>query len=195
MLRRRTKRRHGFTLVELMVVVAIMGLLAAVAIPNFIRYQARSRRSEAYANLAGLARAQQSAQAELDVYVDTGLPFPDWDKYPGTPGTIKMPWDADSEAAFHLLGWEPEGQVFYSYASYTSASVAGCGSCDLCFTAVAYGDVDGNDSAQQIQYVHPAEVGDGLTACVEPLDGAGAPVGPDGNPIYDAVAARSNSDF
>ena len=195
MLRRWTKRRRGFTLLELMVTAGIIGLLAAVAIPNFLSYQARSRRSEAFANLAALARAQQTVQAEVNSYVDTGLPFPSWANYPGTPGTIKMPWDAESKAAFGQLGWEPEGQVFYAYASYTSASGQGCGGCDLCFTAVAYGDVDGNNSGQQLQYVHPADVGGTLTACLEPLDSKGAPVGADGQPIYDGVAARSNSDY
>ncbi len=41
------KSENGFTLVELMVVVAIIGLLSAVAIPNFQKYQARSKTSEA----------------------------------------------------------------------------------------------------------------------------------------------------
>ena len=40
-------KEKGFTLVELMVVVAIIGLLSAVAIPNFQKYQARSKTSEA----------------------------------------------------------------------------------------------------------------------------------------------------
>ena len=44
-------QKNGFTLVEIMIVVGIIGLLAAIAIPNFIRYREASRRSVCIANL------------------------------------------------------------------------------------------------------------------------------------------------
>lgn len=62
------KMKKGFTLVELMIVVAIIGILAAIAIPNFIKFQARAKQSEAKTNLKGLFQAEKSYFAEHDTY-------------------------------------------------------------------------------------------------------------------------------
>ncbi|WP_224241528.1 prepilin-type N-terminal cleavage/methylation domain-containing protein [Hyalangium gracile] len=58
-----TRRRHsGFTLIELMIVVAIIGILAAIAIPNFVRFQARARQSEVNTNLKSLFTGLRTQQ-------------------------------------------------------------------------------------------------------------------------------------
>ena len=58
----------GFTLIELMIVVAIIGILAAIAIPNFMSYQCKAKASEAKSNLGNLMTAQEAYRAEYDMY-------------------------------------------------------------------------------------------------------------------------------
>ena len=71
-----SKASHGFTLIELMVVVSIIGVLAAVAVPVFIKYLKQSKTSEAYTQLKVLA--DSAAQYyQVDHYDEEGLPYPE----------------------------------------------------------------------------------------------------------------------
>jgi|ERR1700693_2142835 len=60
--------KKGFTLIELMIVVAIIGILAAIAIPNFLKYQAKSKQSEAKINLKGIFTSETSYFSEANSY-------------------------------------------------------------------------------------------------------------------------------
>jgi len=62
------RSQKGFTLVELMIVVAIIGILAAVAIPNFMKFQAKARQSEAKINLKAASTAAKAKYAEIADY-------------------------------------------------------------------------------------------------------------------------------
>jgi len=62
------RRQEGFTLVELMIVVAIIGILAAVAIPNYQKYQARARQSEAKIALAAIYTVEKGYVVEHSSY-------------------------------------------------------------------------------------------------------------------------------
>src|SRR5438874_6057701 len=67
----RPRASAGFTLIELMIVVAIIGILAAIAIPNFMRYQAKAKQSEAKVGLGGIFTTATSFFAENNTYTVT----------------------------------------------------------------------------------------------------------------------------
>lgn len=60
----RQRTEGGFTLIEMMVVVAIIGILTVIAIPNFLRYQAQTRQAEAKTNLGGIFVAELAYYGE-----------------------------------------------------------------------------------------------------------------------------------
>ena len=67
------KGQKGFTLIELMIVVAIIGILAAIAIPNFLTYQLKSRQAEAKTNLQAIKTSEIAFQAERGCYIGVAV--------------------------------------------------------------------------------------------------------------------------
>lgn len=65
---KRLSGTRGFTLIELMVVVAVAGILASIAIPNLLRFRARTRQAEVRANLRALFTAQRAFYTEHGRY-------------------------------------------------------------------------------------------------------------------------------
>jgi prepilin-type N-terminal cleavage/methylation domain-containing protein len=138
-------RHAGFTLIELMIVVAIIGLLASVAIPSFQRYQLRSKSSEVKSNLSAIRVVQEARYADLGRYL------PALAEPPLIPGVVPAAFEI-SGTGFAELGWSPDGRVYFSYAVATSADQTG-------YTADAAADIDGNGILQIWGYVKPDPVG------------------------------------
>ncbi len=65
------QNQKGFTLIELMVVIAIIGILAAIAIPQFAAYRTRSYRSALESDAHTLANAQEAYFADNGTYTNT----------------------------------------------------------------------------------------------------------------------------
>ncbi len=137
-----TKNESAFTLIELMIVVAIIGVLAATAISNFRQFQLRSKISEARTNLAAIATAQHAYFGENGQYVPAGAT-------PVAPPTpVRRVWAGGGIAQFDVFGFAPEGTVFFVYGVDVDATAGA-------FTAGAAGDLDGDLVLNEFGYVHP----------------------------------------
>ena len=131
----RMKGNQGFTLIELMIVVAIIGILAAIAIPNFMTYQAKARQSEAKVGLGGIFTTATSYFAENGTY----------------------------SVAPSGLGYSPAGSPKYTF-SYNGSQINTVTTATICnglatvtaasasasqFTAAANGNIDGDSSCDE----------------------------------------------
>ena len=109
------KRDDGFTLVELMVVVAIIGVLSAVAIPNFKKYQAKAKVSEAKLQLSSIYTAQTAFYSDFNLY-HTCLSYMGYDP------------SAEAPSRFYTTGFNAAAGYAASDNVYVSALNSGLSS-------------------------------------------------------------------
>lgn len=81
--------RDGFTLIELMIVVTVLGILAAIAIPSYLGIQKRAARSEAKSNLEAISLALEGYMAENNNYGNGLYTYSPGGAF-GHPGNIEM---------------------------------------------------------------------------------------------------------
>jgi len=128
------RAKNGFSLVELMIVVAIIGILAAIAIPNFITMQLKAKRGEIPGNVDGIKTAQLAYGAAFDGYVPTAVQ----PRGSGSLDKTAVTW-ATTYTDWNTLNWKPDGLVRGDYVVVTTASATD-------FTISGQSDVDNDDT-------------------------------------------------
>lgn len=144
------KEPQGFTLVELMIVVVILGVLAAIAFPSFTQYLKQSRTSEAKQNLGNIYKGslvyyyQSHYNVADSKYYLNVFPEPSVQLNPNPiPKATKVfaVWNVEP---WMSLQFELNGPVYYSYFYLsTGSAITGAGAN---FTAQAFGDLDADNS-------------------------------------------------
>jgi type IV pilus assembly protein PilA len=163
------RNSKGFTLIELMIVVAIIGILAAIAIPNFLQYQMKSRQSEAKTNLGAIRTSELSFSGERGCFIGTGAGGYGATVVANTK-TIQIAWAGPTQPApslagtafcvdpvnnapvftgtFADIGFAASGNVFYHY---TASSDNTANPIQACVLGTATGT--GNGAAAQRGFV------------------------------------------
>lgn len=137
------KNQKGFTLIELMIVVAIIGILSAIAIPNFMTFRMKAKTAEAKSNLGSIRTCEETYRAKNDVYFAVT-------RYPSTAATGSSDAWLNASTAFSAIGFAPSGRIYYNYA------VDGIGADTV--TAHAHGDLDDDDVEADYQITPNSDI-------------------------------------